>query len=540
MHRSISIAILLAVFGLTGCGKKPQTASSTGSDTTSAADNRDDAQPTKTAPPENAPPPTTDSTPATPPSPGAKPAGAAQTIPPFVVYGQNLPTEGIPAPREVGAAAPVTPGPVIQAPATLPPPPPTDTKPPEPKEKVTGSVKVIEWPKEINGKSIADFVRETVDLDPAVREAALRTLPAFGPAVRSDAKAAKAILARMESNKEGDPGVRAAAYEAAGAVSLLVPGKVGFEDPHDTAEAIRLLTVAAEKGAKGGATRLHAVQTLASFGPRAESAVPYLIGPPNSEMPAGDPAYETRRSVATTLGQIGTHDQNGPSSKALHCLTDNLIKDRSAAVRLAAYQSIVLLGPPLISQAGGKAPAQKGPAPKAVDAKAVAGYIASIKQRLTPYKSQAGEKEKPSPTGLVERDKQVEIFARLALMRLDPKECNDQNLSAIARYIADTETAPKLQALSVLGMIGELGAKKIDDVVKALSQEDLRVVQAAVTSLVSMGQYAEPAIPAITKLKDRPGTKEEKEYWAKLSDEAVRMIKEAKAASKAPKEMKKP
>jgi len=54
-----------------------------------------------------------------------------------------------------------------------------------------------------------------------------------------------------------------------------------------------------------------------------------------------EPAYETRRAIASTLGAIAYNKDAGPSPKALHCLTDVLIKDRSAAVRLAAFQSIV-------------------------------------------------------------------------------------------------------------------------------------------------------------------------------------------------------
>jgi len=490
-------AALLAALGLVGCGQKAAT---------------DAAEHTDSPPPVVRPvvvAPTPD------PSPVAPPVELGAVRLPLPVE-----TEVAPPPAEVGAAVP----PVEAVAAVVPPPaaqPAVEPKKDDPKGKDAKDApkdppkdpkdapkdpKPPEYPKEIGGKKPEDFVKDLTDLDPAMREAALRTLPTFGPGVQKVPGIAKGILARMDPSKEGDPGVRAAAYETAGAIA--------FESEQDTKEAIILLYNAADQGAKGGGTRLHAVQTLAMFGSKAETAVTYLTG-----APAADPAYETRRSVANTLGRIGGSDTTGANPKALRCLAEVLAKDRSAAVRLEAYQSIVTLGPPWEGPLGKAPPGGPPPQPK-VDAKTVAVLVAAIKKQLLPAPG--------SPTGVVEKDKQVDVLARMALMRLDPKEYNDDNLNAVAKYIAGPDTGPKLQALNVLGLMGDAGAKRIDDVVKALSAADPEVAAAAVKALVQIGDKAKGAIPFIEKLKDRPGTKEEKEFWARLTDQAVKLIKEAK------------
>ena len=72
----------------------------------------------------------------------------------------------------------------------------------------------------------------------------------------------------------------------------------------------------------------------------------------------------------------------------------------------------------------------------------------------------------------MEKDKQVEIWARLVLMRFDPKEINDDNLDAFARHLTGAEVGVKIQALNAIGMMGELAAKKLDAVLPVLNDEE--------------------------------------------------------------------
>jgi hypothetical protein len=390
-------------------------------------------------------------------------------------------------------------------PGTPPVPPPGS--PPEPKP--------FEWPKEVAGKRVGDVIKAMSDPDPVVRESALRTVVHFGPpAFKAEVdKTGRSVLAQkvlQMMEKEPDPNVRFAAYGVA--------ATMGFEKDFEIKEAVRILRVAADQGAAGGPTRFHAVQTLAVFGYRAEVAVQSLIGPPHFDL-----SYETRRSVAAALGRIGVHEFTGPSHAALKCLTEKMLYDSCAVVRLEAMQAVVLLGPPLMPREKDKAavPLRDITNPNEfprVDEKAVATYVLSIKKRIGAAK---GSKDQ-------EPDDQVDVWARMALIRLDPaKELNDENLTAVAKHLTakGKDSVVKLQALQAFALLGEGALKKVNDVAAALADDDPAVVTAAAQALASMGpKAAAVAVPALEKLRGRGKEKEEKEYYTKLADEAIKAI----------------
>ena len=449
-----------------------------------------------------------------PPTPDPKVPPQVDPVPPKSEL-PNVPPPTLPMPKEPAAKDP----PMPFVPPPMPDRPMVEKKDPD---------KPFDWPTSLYGRAMSEWMKEINDNDPAIRETALRTIPNFGPPARK--AGTKAVLFRMNGVNETDPGVRAAAFEAIGAFAQF-SADGGLDSEAETTEAIRILLLSLQAG---GATRLHAVNTLASFSSRAAGAIPTLIG---LDMTRQERAYETRRAVASTLGSIAFIKDSGPSARALHSLSDVLVHDPSAAVRLAAYQSIVALGPPQLPPVAGQPKL-----PMMVDVKAVDGYVKSIKTRLLPYKAEPGTKERESPTGLMERDRQVEIFARLALMRLDVKEINDDNLTGIARYIATPgDSGPKLQALSALSLLGELSSRKINDVLRALDDEDPQVATSAVSTLVAMGTAGKPAIEFLEKLKTRGSKKEDKEakdlpkeYYADLATRAIRAIKEAKPAAARP------
>jgi HEAT repeat protein len=342
-------------------------------------------------------------------------------------------------------------------------------------------------------------------------------LPLFGPpgqkvVVNGQNVAGKVLLRAME--KEPDPTVRLAAYQTA--------ALIGFADEGDVREAVRILAGAAERGATGGQTRYQAVVALAVFGHKAEPAVGSLI------QAITDSAYETRRAIAHTLGQVAFHEHRGPSLKALNTLCTTLAKDPSAAVRMEAMHSVVLLGPPFQTRPEGSPLLKdvKDPkdAPKAND-EAVKGLVAALRARITPTKS-----GKPPET-----EKPVEIWCRLALMRLDPKEVGDENLNAIARFLPDKDPVAKLQALTAFTLMGEVAAKRMKDVLRVLEDKNPIVVEAALKAIVAMGPEAKGAIPQIEALKTRPGTEDEQKAYKKWADDAILMIKMAKPPAEPPK-----
>jgi HEAT repeat protein len=398
--------------------------------------------------------------------------------------------------------------------------PPPGTPPRDMAKDQTPTPKPPEWPKEIEGKGIKDVLTAIEkETDPQGREVAVRMLPLFGPPGQKvldkngQNVAGRVLLRAME--KETDPGVRLAAYHTA--------ALIGFAEEADTREAVRILSVAVEQGARGGQTRYHAVVALAAFGHKADNAVGALTG-----QAVGDSSYETRRAIAHTLGRVAFHEHRGPSVKALNTLCTTLANDASAAVRMEAMQSIVLLGPPFQPRPE-SAPLIKDvkdpkDGPKANE-EAVKGFVTAIKKRITPTK--AGGK-------MPETEKPVEIWNRLAVMRLEPKEVNDENLNGIAKYLAKTETdiGAKIQALTAFTLMGEVAVKKMTDIIRALDDTNPVVVEAALKALISMGPEAKGAIPAIEAIKGRGKEKEEKEMYTKWAEDTIKMIKMAKAPDK--------
>lgn len=372
-------------------------------------------------------------------------------------------------------------------------PPKEPTKLPEPK-----------WPTEIGGKTLDMVLKDVTNPDPSVREYALKTLPGFGPDIRK--ACSKILLARMTAEK--DPGVRLVVFDTA--------ASLGLEDS-ELPDAVTVLGTVADTAAPGGLARLHAVQTLGLLGPKAEKAISPLTG-----LVVADPSYETRRSLANTLGRVGFNELSGPNQKVLTTLAGVLAKDVSAAVRMEALQSLVLLGPPWAAKKAN----DKAPQPP-IDTK-VAGIVAGH------MKARIGNPKTKTPAQ--ETDKQLEIWCRVVLMRFDPAEINEGHMDAIARHLDPKgELGPKLQALQGLALFGEAAGKKVDDVVKLLKDEvDPVVLNTTLGTLAAMGDKGKPAVPnleefdkRLVKLKEER-MKEEgfKKLMASLKPEEIKVVLE--------------
>jgi len=99
---------------------------------------------------------------------------------------------------------------------------------------------------------------------------------------------------------------------------------------------------------------------------------------------------------------------------------------------------------------------------------------------------------------------------------------------------------PKMQGLNALGLMGEIGARRIDDVVKVLDHENPEVVAAAITTLASMGSAGKPAIPALEATEKKYAKLAAEQYKKVLAEakppikpETLKSIKEGVARSRA-------
>ena len=251
-------------------------------------------------------------------------------VPPFAP-----PANPSPLPPAIPAKAAPNPVPVApNAPPALPPGTMEPSKPYTP-------------PSHIGGRTLDAWLADFKSSDPTVRERAVKVIPAFGV----DAARKVAIKPLTGMLDDTDPGVRINA--------ILIITSIGFEKYEDLKPAIDKMASMLSNTLPGSVVRLHATRAIGSFGLDAHTAINGVV------LVADDPSWETRQAAAITLGRIGgiafedkaiqtSNNPNnlipivkrGPSKAAMDKLIFKLIRDPSAAVRMEACHSLVLLGPP--------------------------------------------------------------------------------------------------------------------------------------------------------------------------------------------------
>lgn len=291
--------------------------------------------------------------------------------------------------------------------------------------------------------------------DPSLRDAAVKVIPMFGPEARRPAL--EPLLAAL--NRERDPGVRM------NVINLL--GVIGAENAEQAKRISNALALALARTAPGAPSRLNLVRALATYGPDASSALPEVLSI------ITDPAWETRRAAAFALGRLGlpSDAKSGPNARAMQALVNTLLKDDSAAVRLEAVQSLILLGPP----------AYKDPSE----------YPALIKPYLTPVM----DRQK------VEKDKAVQIWLQVLVMRYDGTQLTDQNILKLAESISSTDPAARYHALTALGMLGPQAKPAVPQIAAALAFDEPDLVIAALATLATLGEHANQALPELHRFK---------------------------------------
>jgi HEAT repeat protein len=402
-------------------------------------------------------------------------------------------------PTAVTAPMPETPS----VPSSVPEPAPVPPKPVEPKpavppgepEKPKEPEKPFEWPKDVNGKNLQEWIEELRNPDPSLREVAVRVLPAFGPEAR---KAASRKVMTMIAD-DPDPGVRMAAMTTA--------GLLGHESKDDIRPMVVALRNAIGKTVNGSAIRLFATRALATYGHEAADAIPVL-----SKIYI-DPWWETRQAVAQALGIIGSPQYDDPPAKdprtgqpvpkrpandtAQKVLLQMLQKDDCAAVRLEAVMALISMGPPYVSN-----PSE---------------YLAQIQPTLTVIESRLN----PKKTERGETDKTVQIWLYVLKVMLDDRAFQE-SLPKIAGYLQTPSPLVRAQALTALATLGKRAAVQavLTQVRDALYYEEEILVAAAIDCLMAMGTDAAGLIPELEKLKERTSNKRLKE----IADEGLEVL----------------
>jgi HEAT repeat protein len=162
--------------------------------------------------------------------------------------------------------------------------------------------------------------------------------------------------------------------------------------------------------------------------------------------------------------------------------------DASATVRLEAVQSLVLLGPP---------------------AATVADYAAAVGPTILAVQ----DRQK------VEKDKSVQIWLIMLLMRLDGNELNPTNVGKISALINAPEPTVRAHALSALGLLGEKARPAIPAMIDALKMPEPVCVAAAISALSALGENARTAITELEKIKAGKD-----ETLKKMAEDAIDVI----------------
>jgi HEAT repeat protein len=344
--------------------------------------------------------------------------------------------------------------------------------------------KAPSWPKEIGGKDLNAWLKELKDSkDAAVRDAAVKAIPLFGPDARRPAL--DPLLAALRA--ERDPGVRL------NVIGLL--GTIGAENAKEAEKIAKALALALANSGPGGPTRLHLVRALANYGDDAAAAITEVLSV------ITDPSYETRRAAAFALGRLAFNapdpkdPKKGPDLRALKGLANTMLKDSSAVVRLEAVQSMILLGPP----------AYKPDNP--------ADYVAAIKPFLDPVLVQQK----------VEDDKGVQIWLQVLVMRYDGSQLTDLNIAKISGAINSPDPGARFHALTALAMLGEKAKPAVPVMAAALRFDEPELVLAAVEALKALGEHARQALPELERLKaQREAAKDE--LGKMVTQEAIDVI----------------
>ena len=325
-----------------------------------------------------------------------------------------------------------------------------------------------EYPTQIDGKNLEGWLKETHSPDPAVREAACRAVPVFGPEAR---KPAIKDMVRLITDE--DSGVRMAALGTVGAML--------FEDKAEQAQVFTSLRLLLSRTFNGAPGRLYATRALAAYG--ADAGVQANIA--QLDEIKTDSWWETRKAVANALGLIGAPVYDDPpkkdpttgnfvpkrpaSEQAQKTLRFMLEHDKSAAVRLEAANSLILLGPPAFTTA--------------------ADYLKAIHPSFDLATTRLTGKTVDGKKAAREDDRTVQVWLYVLQMMLDDRVIKD-TMPKVAEYLQDQSLVVRAQTLNALASMGAQSEPVLPQVRECLkTYKDQPILMAAVMRvLVAMGK----------------------------------------------------
>lgn len=353
------------------------------------------------------------------------------------------------------------------------------------------------YPSEVGGRKLEEWIKDIDSPDPSVREGAIRVIVQFGPPAR---RATPALVRQVRILNDLSPQA-SAIIALSELVPLSQPASPGAAPDGYTREAVDALSQCLDS--TQAIIRYRAATALAWIGPPARTAVRKLISRIDDRY-----SFEIRRAVCSALGTCGRDESGWPMVDALEALARGTADRESRDVRIEALQSVINLGPPF----GGTPPPQ---------------LSATLKQRLT-----------------AERDKAALIWVRVAIMRLDATAQTDAAIGQISKQMfakPGVTLEQRVQAAKALGYMGAAAKPGLTDMIEALQKSEEKVLSVQLCwSLARMGQYAERAIPALNQVQQSyKDGKSDTDKWvfdsARVAVETIdKAVQQAKAAPPMP------
>lgn len=388
-------------------------------------------------------------------------------VKPNVPMVPNVPKGVDPKAKNPVPGNPVPPGknPGMGMPPMMPVQPVQPVPPPAPEKKAN-----INWPKEIGGKNLDAIIKEMkTHPDPAVREAAVRTLPGFGPKARD--QGGNDLVELM--TKDQDWNVKLAA------VSVCPTILFGYANiPAPDAMIVNGTTVILGfLGHEAMHVRFDAVGVVNTLGRIFRKVQPAVVQKLISRAREAS-AWQMRRAAVVALGSVGQGFQTGespdmhepPDAQAVTALLDIVRGDPCAAVRREAIGALMALGP-----------------------------VAVVQQKT--WKSSVENILKSS----LEKDKSVLLWAKVLLIRNSPEALkgNEAHLDAIAKTLEAAEPSGRAEACSAIGMLGEDAKSKLGNLIDIINDanEVPEVVIAAITAATAIPSKSAVIVPLLANVK---------------------------------------
>lgn len=293
------------------------------------------------------------------------------------------------------------------------------------------------YAREVGGKPLSEWITDLKNIDPSVRERALRAIPLFGPPA---SQAVPTVLDRC-LDRDASPRVR-----AIGALGML---EISDKDVPKVVETLAKRI----SDDPQSAIKFQAMITLSRFGiDEGKPAIPALV-----KMAEDPTTWEARKLAVSLLGKYGYDAMKGPDVRCLRAMVGAL-KDPSMAVRQEAVYGLAVLGRPFDM-----------PTAQSVE-KALSVLTDS-------------------------KDKGISIWAHVGMMNLT--KADSTHLKPIMKNLKDKDPQVRLLALRAMGTLGKLALFGLPEMIDALEDKEAEVQYTAIWAIAAMGSSADKAVPPL-------------------------------------------